>query len=574
VTAGRAAPFALVALALAVYSAGLSNDFIYDDHEVVQAQPGPRSAAEAARIFQEPHFPNLPYFRPVTRLTLLAQKTLHGDDPAPFHVFNAALAGIAAALAFTLLRTPAFGLGAARSAFAAAMFLLHPAASSCVYPISSGRETLMPAVWMLAGTICWLRAGARWRAGGYLAFALALFSKEQAVVMPLLFLLADGLRLSAAPPRSAAQWGLRYAPAAAIAGAYFAVRHVLFGGSEYVPGQLWGPLATALYGLQTVWTPFLDLHYEPPLKVWFSPWRTAAALAATAALAWAWKRRGPADRRIAWFWCGWFVAAPLASSNLLRQEAAFDERYIFLASLAPFALAAHAAPGRREWAVLLLAAGAVSVHRAGYFADDFTFSRQWLATDPASVNAEYNLGFSYARRGDHGQAAVHYRRALVLRPDYAYAHNNLGNALAAAGRFGEAEPHFLEAARLAPRYFDAQYNLGVALCRAGEFERGAEALRRALELKTESAPAWVNLGNALAARGETAAAGEAYLRARALAPESAEAHGNYANVLARAGRFDSAIGHYREALRLDPSFDEARRNLEAVLAAAGRQVER
>src|SRR5262249_58752993 len=106
---------------------------------------------------------------------------------------------------------------------AAALFALHPLASSTVYPIASGRETLLPSLWTLLAVYAFLRSGSRWYAVALAAFAAALFSKEQSVVVPALFVLADGLRLSAdAPGGDLRRWAARYLPIAAIVRLYFA----------------------------------------------------------------------------------------------------------------------------------------------------------------------------------------------------------------------------------------------------------------------------------------------------------------------------------------------------------------
>src|SRR5437868_12282855 len=228
-------PLLLFAAVAAFYLVAIGNDFLYDDHEVILNHAAPRSMADVLQIFRERHFPNLPYYRPITRATLLVQKSIWGEDPAPFHVFNAALMGLVAVLAYMLLRLPVFVCDGVAAILAAGMFALDPVASSCVYPVSSGRETLMPAVWVLAAMYFWLRPAWRGKALAYVAFAGALLSKEQAVVLPLLWILADLLGLAPdAPGRNARRWMVRYLPMLPIVAGYFAIRHALFGSSEYV----------------------------------------------------------------------------------------------------------------------------------------------------------------------------------------------------------------------------------------------------------------------------------------------------------------------------------------------------
>ena len=174
-----------------------------------------------------------------------------------------------------------------------------------------------------------------------IAFAGALFSKEQGVMTPFLFVLADLLGMSNDPPgRSATAWARRYWPAALIAGVFFAIRVALFGGAEYVAGALSGPALSLLYAVESVFAPTLALVYEPTVSIWLSPLRLAFGVFAGAAIVFMVHRDWAGLKRQAWFWLGWFVLTLLPTANLLRQEARFDERYVFLAAFAVFAIAA------------------------------------------------------------------------------------------------------------------------------------------------------------------------------------------------------------------------------------------
>ena len=83
---------------LALYGSSLDREFIFDDHEVILAQPVPGGASDLLRVFGERHIVDLPYYRPVTRASLLWQKRVHGERPSPFHAFNAVLMAAIAAL--------------------------------------------------------------------------------------------------------------------------------------------------------------------------------------------------------------------------------------------------------------------------------------------------------------------------------------------------------------------------------------------------------------------------------------------------------------------------------------------
>jgi tetratricopeptide (TPR) repeat protein len=538
---------ALAASVTALYLGALGNDFVYDDHAVILAQPVPETAAGWLRIFDEPHFRGLPYYRPVTRTTLIVQKALHGDRAAPFHLANAVLAGVAALAAFALLHAPALRLPSGAAALAAMVFAVHPAASSCVYPVASGRETLLPGAFILAAVAAWLR-GRRIAAHGLLA--LALFSKEQAVVVPALFVLADlcGLAPDAPPLRVSglAAWARRHAAGVALVTFYLAVRASIFSGDELqlaVLDEPLGPLLSLLFALQTGFAPFVELVYEPETAVWFSPGRLAAAGLALTTLAILVRRMAAPPPPVLVFWLGWFVLAQLPTANLLRQEAPFDDRYVWLSLLALPAVAVgavaphwHRAAVRRASiaiaTVAVLALAAISATRAAYFRDDEAFAAQWLRTDPGAAEAHHLLGVRAAAEGRPADAIPHYRAALARAPRSADLHANLAAALAAQGRDTEAFGEFEVALQLDPMHPEAHLNLGLLLAERGRMDEAIEHWRAALRADPQRAVAHTRLGAALAARGER----------------------------------EEAAAHLREALRLDPGDAGVRRELDRLVA--------
>lgn len=544
----RLAPaLALAALVVATYAAGLPNALLYDDHEVILAQPAPRSFADVARLWTEPHFRGLPYYRPVVRTSLLVQKGVHGDWAPGFHAVNAALAAAAGLVAYALLRRPGLAARPLPALLAAGLFAVHPIASSCVYPTASGRETLLPSLLGLCALYAHLRRGPGWRAAAWLAFAAALFGKEASVVLPPLFVLADLLRLSEdAPGRSPRRWLTRYAALLPILALYLGVRRALFAGGEWrlaVLDDPFGPALALLYGVQSVFAPVWALAYEPETHVWWSLPRLALAFGATGLLVAGVRRAGGAARRAGLFWLGWFVLAQLPTAHLLEQEAPFDERYVFLASLAPFAAGAIAlsALGRARRAValrivtaLLFVASLTSLHRATYFRDDLAFASQWRRTNPASPEALLTLGLARSWSGDLSGAIELYEQAIAQHPGFANAYVNLGTALVAQGRHDEARARFERALALSPELPEALNGLGLVFAHAGRYEDAVRQYDAALRQDPRFVEAWNNRGTALARDGDV---------------EGAEAS-------------------LQEALRIAPGYEDAQRNLALLRAGA------
>lgn len=601
-------PGLLVAASLAAavalaYAPAARLGFIYDDYELIVDREPPRSAAELARVFAERHWPTLPYYRPIPRTSMLVQKSLHGNDPAPYHALNVALIAAIAVAAFALLRQGALALPWPLALASAALFALHPIASSCVYPIASGRETLWPTLFEILAVLAFLRPGARAFALCLCATAAALLSKEHAVVLPGILVLADALGLSAdAPGRELRAWLRRYAPFALLLLGYFGLRRIVFGGG--------GPLAVALlddplgpalslgYAVQTFFAPTRALVYEPVVGVWLSPWRLGFGLAAVIAAVAALVRRGPRERRVALFWLGWVGLGLLPTANVLVQEARFDERYVFFASLGLAGLSATAVepiwkgPVARAWVsaavvALLAAATAIGVARAESFSSDAAFLEAWMRSDPARAQPHVSLGKLAARDGDWRGSVAHLEAALARDPDLADAQNGLGLAYEALGRPDDARRAFERAIALAPERGFARNNLGVlylsqgklaeagaafdaaldadpddanarvnrALVRARLGDRaGAQAeLERVLATRPGHAGACFNLGVLYAQAGDDLHARVYLLRAVDARPDYALAHQWLGVVLARLGEAEAAERHRQRALALDPT---------------------
>ncbi len=571
-------PILLFLSVVAVYAPSMASGFIYDDNEVILNQETPRSLSDVAQIFAERHFPNLPYYRPITRSTLLLQKTLHGDNAALFHLLNALFMALTGVMAYALMRLPALGVRKIPAVLAAGLFALHPIASSCVYPIASGRETLLPSLLTLLAVYGFLRKGTGWYVLAIAAFGASLFSKEQAVVVPALFVLADFFRISPNPPGwNLWRWLVRYSFLLPILCGYFTIRHFLFTRTEYALGDWTGPFLSLSYAFQTLVLPFLELVYEPTLAIWLSlPRLLVGGLFATG-LAIAAVRLGRDHRPIILFWTGWFLVNLLPTANLLHQEAKYDERYVFLASLGVFGILGSVAskhwgqPDKaRLWTalgvLLVIAAAAVSLHRGSYFKDNLSFSKQWMKTDPDSVNAYYNMGYALAQKGKFEDAVPFYLKSLEIRPNYSYAHNNLANALIELGEFDRAYLHFTEALKVDPGYEQAHQNLAIALAQRNRFDEAIKHFSEAVRLRPDFADAQNNLANVLAVQGLLNEAAFHFARTVELRPESPEAHNNLAHTLVRQGKLREALEHYSETLRLRPDHVEARQKIQVVLA--------
>jgi tetratricopeptide (TPR) repeat protein len=196
-------------------------------------------------------------------------------------------------------------------------------------------------------------------------------------------------------------------------------------------------------------------------------------------------------------------------------------------------------------------------HCAGRLEQAVTRYKRALLLKPNYAEAHNNLGVVLATQGRVDDAVARYRRALSLKPDSADAHCNLGAALVTKGTIAEGITHYEHALFVNPEYANAHNNLGVALAKQGRIEQAVARYQRAISLKPDFADAHNNLGNALAAQGNHHEAIMHYERALAINPDHADAHNNLGIMFRHQGRFDDAMAHYGRALAIRPDHAEA-----------------
>ena len=181
-----------------------------------------------------------------------------------------------------------------------------------------------------------------------------------------------------------------------------------------------------------------------------------------------------------------------------------------------------------------------------------------LTAPPPIPNAEdsalaaKDLGNACLAQSKLAEAEVHFRRALVISPDFADAHNNLGVVLREAGRTEEAIDHFETAARLNSNSPNPYFNLGLTFRRLGRIDSAIAQYRLALTQEPAFAQAHFELGLALMDAGLVLEAADHLSRSAALAPENAAPLTAWGVALRKLGQPQEALDALRRAITLDP----------------------
>ena len=623
----------LLALVCVLVNLGaLRPGFIHDDHRIIEQNGLTADLRHAPEIFRSGYWstgdvrvPNL--YRPVTILSFAIGRAAHGLRPLGFRLADLLLHVLDTLLVFLLaerLLAPSLSAGGAGPGgplVAGLLFAVHPAHTEVLGEIV-GRAELLAAAGALGSVLLFLRARDAGDAGGrdavvpalgaasLLLFALGFLSKENAVVVPALLLLADLWVVRRRPA-----WGFHAASCAVLA-ALLGLRLTVLGGLNpagpihFIDNPIAGlpflqAKSTALgvlarYAGLLAWPARLSIDYSfrsiPPAT---GPLDVRTLAGAACVLAWVFLavrlRRGAPAAAFALAFAG-VAFAPVA--NLLYPIGTImAERLLYLPSAGVCialagamawirrraSIAGDRAPGARDagrspaprailasWlpALVVAALSARSVVRLRDWRDDYTIFKAALRVAPENVRALFNFGAACEERGDDLSAVGAYEKAIAVWPDFADAHYNLAGVLARQKRLLPAVDHYREALRQQPGNVQYLVNLAHTLAALERRAEARELLRRAVEIDRGSALAYTDLGAVELAAGDTRAALAAYREAVRLEPANADYLRNL-GVAQREARDPDAVATFRGALLVRPGDPDLLDALGLALVDAG-----
>jgi hypothetical protein len=450
------------------------------------------------------------YYRPLVVLSFMVDAQVDSDAPRAYHVTNVALHAAAVLLVFGLL--VASGAGDAPAFVSALIFAVHPANVQSVAWIPGRNDTLMSigAMVSLIALIKYTRTpDQRWLALHGAGFAFALFAKESALGLVVLFVLYILLRPGLAN-RSSRIKSMLFAVVPVVAFWFGLMRaalsgHAGGGGVLDSLGALYHNLPDLLLYAEKIVAP-VHLSIMPGLT------RFDATLGALSVMfiVWLLTRLEPGKR---WFVGAWLLLF-LLPALLVPGMPAYEHRLYFPLigfGLALAELPAWRRPDRGRAAViggLAIAAlfSAISFVHADVFRDRYRYWSSATTGTPFAGIALVNLGQIYEGDGDLARAADSYRAALEHDPATPGAHNNLGVLAARAGRLTAAVAEFEQELKRHPRNADAYFNLGLVAKLSDRPDEAADWWERTIATDPDHDGAHEELALYYEAKGDTARA--------------------------------------------------------------------
>jgi tetratricopeptide (TPR) repeat protein len=475
-------PALILAFALALHARTIGFGFSYldDDRLVIDDQSFLTESWSPFKAFARAYFPggarDHAYYRPLVTASYALDAAVGGDDPAAYHRTNVLIHATASLWLFAVL----LQLGYARrtAAFGALVFVAHPALTQAVSWIPGRPDTLM--TWFaLASAYCLSRAVERgsvaYRAAHLFFWLCALWSKEAALVLPLVFA-AYGRGCLGRPLRRLAEPWLVLGYAVVIA-VYLTARLSALAGA----GAGGVSLASALSNAGALVNALGKLFVPAELSVLAttldaSHWPGLVGVAALLlAASRAWVQRERVVFAVVVFTLAMLPNLPASSELVLESRL-----YLPAVAIVLFAseLFERAPLGERAKlalaAVPLLSFVVLTLSYAPSFRDRTAFAEAAVRGSPRLALAHRNLGVTRHLAGDAPGAEREYRAALALDAEEPVVNNNLGVLAMARGELASAEQHLRRELELNPTYAPAQQNLARVLEATG---RATEARR-------------------------------------------------------------------------------------------------
>jgi tetratricopeptide (TPR) repeat protein len=489
-----AALFVLLAV-VAIYVQSLGGPFLWDDRLLILDAPLVQHGGSLSEFLSSPfwtggssHTGSTSYYRPLAAYGLFLDHTLHGENPAGYHLTNVALHALNSLALFALLRK--HGTRPMTSALVAAGFSLQPRLAEAAAWIS-GRTDLLAALFTLLGLCVWGPSAMR-RIAAALLVGIGLLGKETAIAGALAIAAGEWVaRADATLGKRAVRTLENIAPVVAIVVLYAALRVAtvgLFGTTDEL-GAI-GRIRTILEAVGTYAAMLVDA-WRPRAIIGRvgapSTGALAAGVAVVVLVAVLFRFRSRLERAtatgLALFFGALVPVLHIVPIPLLTLTA---DRFLYLPTAG---LALALAPSidrflgvrrtRYAGALALVASFAiVTFQRVGVWSNEIDF---WVTTyreTPATNNAAAReLANVYYRAGLVEDALILSERALRYDdPHRANSSLNAALCLARLGRFDEARTLLVGLQGKRGRA-DIELELARLEARAGNFERARELLR-------------------------------------------------------------------------------------------------
>jgi tetratricopeptide (TPR) repeat protein len=576
----------LVVLGIMAYINAIGHPFVHDDVVFILQNPNIQRWDNIADAFFCPSIPQFfqgmvtPYYRPVLEILYRLEYQIFGFNPQGFHFFNILIHLLNGLLVYSLIKR--LTLKPVMALALAGIFLVHPVQTEAVACIS-GISNLACALLMLMSIESYLRCleGVGWKKIlwqflSVFMFIAALFTKEQAVILPMICLFYEWI--SRKDHKISAMLG-RWLCLLLVLMAYFYVRHTLFGGFTTAIFENIGEFKLRMFSLARLLEMYLGLlvfptglHYYRSLDILGANAFSWIVLGAILSMLVYWLRQlQEDDRKIACFGLGWFIIALMPVLNIIplvneySYVAAAEHNlyfpmvgFLFLAGIGYRQLTSQAkflAPEVLKRGVVILIAGLtmMSLFQNQSWRGEVPLFLRATQFEPQLGRVHILLAKAYFQQGQFDQAIGQYSKAETIMN--AYVHKA---STPKAVRFYQG--------MLKGIYSDSAQ----AYANKTYWSQSIDLYSKAIALDPKDSFLFSNRALSIIASGNLSGGISELQKAISLNPDNLLAANNLSICWIQKGEFQKARVLLEDILSRDPGFTAARDNLNKLMMTEGR----
>lgn len=582
--------FLILILGGIIYLNSWAGSFQWDDIPHIVRNPDIYNWNDIVRIF---------YFWPTRTFlfwTLALNYRLSGTDPFSYHLVNTMLhvfSSILVYLIFFRLRRKESVPSRSKdnsvsrlALLAGLLFVAHPIQTQAVSFIVQ-RGVGLSGFFCLAALYLY----ARWRQGGsclnfvgsWLAGLLGIFSKEGAVVLPLLI---GAWELFFGPEE---RWRKRLIswlpfvvfPLIMLATIWLIVRageggfYYALNLQKQIPSvgltdsstkitSRWVYLITqfrvVLTYIRLIWLPVQQtIYYDFPLSISFYQTLPAISLLVILSIITIVCRLAVVMPVVS-FGGIFFIISLIPTSSIIVLLPLVSEHHLYL-GLAGFAWALPVAldrffPRKQFTAIgglIILLLAFLSIHRNLVWLNPFSLWSDALKKAPRLASLHDSMASVYIESGRYAEALVECQKALELDPNY-NAFHNLWAAYHNLGNYYLAEQTARKYLQRFPGRSQPHQALALTMIAHGDYAGAEQELLAAISLQPEDGRPHLLLGGIYQKNDDKQRAEEEFKEAIRLAPYMIAGYEKLGMMLENEKREDEAIAIYREALKINPNY--------------------
>ncbi|MDD5687849.1 MAG: tetratricopeptide repeat protein [Elusimicrobia bacterium] len=564
-----------------IYLPSLHAPFIFDDIAKIVENPDIKRLDNITtrliyKYNENKNFKRNDPSRPLTYLTFTVNYYFGKLNPFGYHLFNLIVHILTSILIFILTRKIilyAYNKDSISLPFFVALFFaIHPVNTSSVSYVFS-RSTVLMAFFYLSSLIFFVLAIERKKLLYYcisvLSFILALFSRQDAITLPVIILIFDYIFLSNFDMQKVIKNKYYYIIFGLLIIVFLLFRYFYFGGIGdleaenlckpllYLASQCYVVLKYFLlllvpidvciyrgvyYSVKTVYEPQIIVSFIVIMAVLIISW-------------WLYKKRTSMTKIFLFSILWYFITLSPTSSFFSTTSSMVDNRlyisgfgfYLTIIILYFLLFSTKTVLGNN-----------LNIISKLKVQDKMLISLLLIHIVLLSI-------FTFRRNQLFQQPILLWQDVISKYPNNIPSHINLGDLLRESKRYNEAEKEYREAINLNQNCVDVHYKYGLLLEDLKRYNEAEKEYIEEIKIKPDNEYTHNSLGSLFKNLKRFKEAEDEYRVAIKINTNYAEAHFNLGVLLNDTKRFEGAEKEYREALRINPNYIEARNNLGTLL---------